>query len=84
MPLPCCPCGRNSKKGKDFGASMSKYSSNPSRAVRSDRIHAVFHRIPPHGPDESGHYERVGRMFTSINSSGGTGTPLGRTRSTLL
>ena len=42
----------------------SKHSPNPSKAVRSDRIHAVYHGIPLHGPDESGHYELVVRMLT--------------------
>ena len=48
------------------------YSSNPSRAVRSDRIHAVFGGMPRHGPDESGHDERVGRraLFLDVRSAG--------------
>ncbi len=32
--------------------------------VCSDRIHAVFPGTQPRGPDESGHYEQVGRTFT--------------------
>ena len=35
------------------------------RAARSDRIHAVYHGIPLPGPDESGHYERVGQMLAT-------------------
>ena len=38
-------------------------SSNPSGVVRSDRTDAVSRGIPLHGPDESGHYERAGRML---------------------
>ncbi len=30
----------------------------------SDRIHAVFSGSQAQGPDKSGHYERVGRIFT--------------------
>jgi hypothetical protein len=48
--------------GKQMGWLGGKHSSNPSKAVRSDRIHAVYRGIPLPGPDESGHYEWVKRM----------------------
>ncbi len=40
-----------------FGQEDGKYPSNPSKDVRSDRIHAVFPGTQPRGPDESGYYK---------------------------
>ena len=61
------PCDRKLLADKALARSPSKHSPNPWKAVRSDRIHAVFHGLPLHGPDESGHYKLVVRMLTSPN-----------------
>src|SRR4030042_6476164 len=58
-----------------FDVMRRKGSSNPSVAVRSDRIHAVCSKIRMSGPDESDHYERDGRMLTMRPSSGASVSP---------
>jgi len=50
--------------GENAGQIDCNYSSSPSETVCSGRIHAAFREIPPRGPDESGHYERVRRILT--------------------
>ena len=64
-------CGRFQRSGVPLlrRSSVScggfgRHSFCEAAAVRTDRIHAVFHGILLHGPDESGHYERVGRTLT--------------------
>ena len=42
-----------------------KHSANPSRLVRSDRIHAVLPDDYGDRPDESGHYEPAGPVVTA-------------------
>ena len=58
----------------------SKALPNPLPIVGSDRIHAVFLGFFARRPDESGHYERVGRTFTAKDGNhyrkGDTGAAL--------
>jgi len=44
--------------------SLASIRRTRQMAVRSDRIHAVYHGMPLPGSDESGDYDRVRRMLT--------------------
>jgi len=62
---------RNTAEDQARANHSGEYSSNPPQRVCSDRIHAVFSGSRVQGPDESGHYERVGQMFTHFGPGKG-------------